>query len=128
MTGEALFTDPFSVGAVVTVLIALAFFLDRRLRIFSFFGTAIMVITATAVLVNLRVIPPSIPVGDQQTINPIYVFVADYAVPLAIVLLLMTADLRSLRRLGRPVITAFGLGAVGTLIGAFVGSLLLAGP
>ena len=101
MTGEALFTDPFAVGAVVTVLIALAFFLDRRLRIFSFFGTAIMVITATAVLVNLRVIPPSIPVGDQQTINPIYVFAADYAVPLAIVLLLMTADLRSLRRLGR---------------------------
>ena len=127
MTGEALFTDPFSVGAVVTVLITLAFFLDRRLRIFSFFGTAIMVITATAVLVNLRVIPPSIPVGDQQTINPIYVFAADYAVPLAIVLLLMTADLRSLRRLGRPAITAFGLGAVGTLIGAFVGGLLLAG-
>ena len=127
MTGEALFTDPFSVGAVVTVLIALAFFLDRRLRIFSFFGTAIMVITATAVLVNLRVIPPSIPVGDQQTINPIYVFAADYAVPLAIVLLLMTADLRSLRRLGRPAIMAFGLGAVGTLIGAFVGGLLLAG-
>jgi len=127
MTGEALFTDPFSVGAVVTVLIALAFFLDRRLRIFSFFGTAIMVITGAAILVNLRVIPPSIPVGDQQEINPIYVFAADFAVPLAIVLLLMTADLRSLRRLGRPAITAFVLGAVGTLVGAFVGGLLLAG-
>jgi uncharacterized membrane protein len=127
MTGGALFTDPFAVGAVVTVLIALAFFLDRRLRIFSFFGTAIMVITGAAVLVNLRVIPPSIPVGDQQEINPIYVFAADFAVPLAIVLLLMTADLRSLRRLGRPAITAFVLGAVGTLAGAFVGGLLLAG-
>ncbi len=127
MTGEALFTDPFAVGAVVTVLIALAFFLDRRFQLFSFFGTAIVVITGAAVLVNLRVIPPSIPVGDQQTISPIYVFAADYAVPLAIVLLLMTADLRSLRRLGRPAITAFFLGAVGTLIGAFVGGLLLAG-
>jgi uncharacterized membrane protein len=122
-----LFTDPFAVGAVVTVLIALAFFLDRRFRVFSFFGTAIFVITGAALLVNLRVIPPSIPVGDQQTINPIYAFAADYAVPLAIVLLLMTADLRSLRRLGRPAITAFVLGAVGTLIGAFVGGLLLSG-
>ena len=127
MTGGALFTDPFAVGAVVTVLIALAFFLDRRLRLFSFFGTAIVVITGAALLVNLRVIPPSIPVGDQQTINPIYVFASDYAVPLAIVLLLMTADLRSLRRLGRPATMAFVLGAVGTLIGAFVGGLLLAG-
>jgi len=127
LTGGALFTDPFAVGAVVTVLIALAFFLDRRFRIFSFFGTAIFVITGAALLVNLRVIPPSIPVGDQQTINPIYAFAADYAVPLAIVLLLMTADLRSLRRLGRPAITAFVLGAIGTLAGAFVGGLLLSG-
>jgi uncharacterized membrane protein len=127
MTGDALLNDPFAVGAVVTVLIALAFFLDRRFRLFSFFGTAIFVITGAALLVNFRVIPPSIPVGDQQTINPIYVFAADYAVPLAIVLLLMTADLRSLRRLGRPAITAFVLGAVGTLVGAFVGGLLLAG-
>ena len=48
MTGGALFTDPFAVGAVVTVLIALAFFLDRRLRLFSFFGTAIVVTTGAA--------------------------------------------------------------------------------
>ena len=127
MTGRALLTDPFAVGAAVTALIALAFFLDRRFRPFSFFGTAILVITGAALLVNLRVIPASVPVGDQQAINPIYAFAADYAVPLAIVLLLMTADLRSLRRLGRPAITAFALGAIGTLIGAFLGGLLLAG-
>lgn len=126
--GEALFTDPFSVGAVAAALIALAFFVDRRSRVFSFFGTAILVITGAAVLVNLRMIPPSIPVGEQQTINPIYVFASDYAVPLAIVLLLMTADLRSLRTLGRPAILAFMLGAIGTAVGAFVAGILLAGP
>jgi hypothetical protein len=38
-------------------------------------------------------------VADQQAINPFYLFAADYAVPLAIVLLLSTADLRSLRLL-----------------------------
>ena len=54
VTGGTLFTDSFAVGAVgavgavVTVLIALAFFLDRRLRLFSFFGTAIVVITGAA--------------------------------------------------------------------------------
>jgi uncharacterized membrane protein len=126
--GEALFSDPFSVGAVVTLLIAFVFYVDRRFRVFSFFGTAILVITGAAVLVNLRVIPPSIPVGGTEDINPIYVFASDYAVPLAIVLLLMTADLRSLRSLGRPAILAFVLGAIGTAVGAFVGGLLLAGP
>ncbi len=95
MTEGVVFNDPFAVGAVVTALIALAFFLDRRFRVFSFFGTAIVVITGAALLVNLRVIPPSIPVGDQQTINPIYVFASDYAVPLAIVLLLLWAFSRS---------------------------------
>ena len=99
MSGQALVTTPFGVGAVVTALIALVFWLDRRFRLSSFLGTAILVITGAALLVNARVIPPSVPVGDQQAINPFYLFAADYAVPLAIVLLLSTADLRSLRLL-----------------------------
>jgi uncharacterized membrane protein len=48
-------------------------------------------------------------------------------VPLAIVLLLMTADLGSLRRFGRPATLAFVLGAVGTAIRAFVAVMLLSG-
>ncbi len=81
MNGQALITSPFGVGAVVTTLIALTFWLDRRFRLFSFLGTAILVITGVALLVNARVIPPSVPVGDQQTVNPFYLFASDYAVP-----------------------------------------------
>ena len=40
MTGGAVFDDPFAVGAIVTALIGLGFFLDRRFRVFTFFGTA----------------------------------------------------------------------------------------
>jgi uncharacterized membrane protein len=127
VAGAALFTDPFAVGAVVTALIALAFWLDRRFRLFSFLGTAILVITGAAVLVNLRVIPPSVPVGDQQAVNPFYLFASDYAVPLAIVLLLATADLRSLRLLGRSAILAWVLAAVGSILGTAMAVLLLSG-
>src|SRR4028118_1608184 len=127
MTGQALITSPFGVGAVVTVLIALTFWLDRRFRFFSFLGTAIMVITGVALLVNVRVIPPSVPVGDQQTINPFYIFASDYAVPLAIVLLLATADLRSLRLLGRSAILAWIRAAVGSILGTAVAVVLLSG-
>lgn len=45
MTGQALITSPFGVGAAVTALIALTFWLDRGFRPFSFLGTAILVIT-----------------------------------------------------------------------------------
>jgi uncharacterized membrane protein len=127
MNGQALITSPFGVGAVVTTLIALTFWLDRRFRLFSFLGTAILVITGVALLVNARVIPPSVPVGDQQTVNPFYLFASDYAVPLAIVLLLATADLRSLRLLGRSAILAWVLAAVGTILGTVVAVLLLSG-
>ena len=70
MTGEALIGSPFGVGAVVTALIALSFWLDRRFRLFSFLDTAILVITGAALLVNARVIPSSVPVEGQQTVNP----------------------------------------------------------
>ncbi len=127
MTGGALFTSPFGVGAVVTALIALCFWLDRRFRAFSFLGTAILVITGAALLVNARVLPPSVPVEGQQTVNPFYTFATDYAVPLAIVLLLATADLRSLRLLGRPAFTAWVLAAVGTILGTATATVLLSG-
>jgi uncharacterized membrane protein len=127
LSGQALVTSPFGVGAVVTILIALAFWLDRRFRLFSFLGTAILVITGAALLVNARIIPPSVPVGDQQTVNSFYLFASDYAVPLAIVLLLATADLRSLRLLGRSAILAWILAAVGTILGTVVAVLLLSG-
>ena len=127
MFGEPLITDPFGVGAVVTTLIAFTFWLDRKFRVFSFFGTAILVITGAAILVNLSVIPPSIPIEGQEGINPVYTFASDYAVPLAIVLLLATADLRSIRRAGRPAIIAFFIGVAGTAIGAVVATLIMAG-
>ena len=127
MPGQALITSPFGVGAVVTALIALTFWLDRKFRLFSFLGTAILVITGIALLVNVRIIPPSVPVGDQQTVNPFYVFASDYAVPLAIVLLLATADLRSLRLLGRSAILAWVLAAVGSILGTAAAVLLLSG-
>jgi uncharacterized membrane protein len=48
-------------------------------------------------------------------------------VPLAIVLLLATADLRSLRLLGRPAFLAWILAAVGTILGTATAIVLLSG-
>ncbi|MDR6224133.1 DUF819 family protein [Desmospora profundinema] len=126
MSGEAWVTDPFGVGAVITVLIAVSFWLDRQIRLFSFLGTAILVITGAAILVNLQVIPASIGQAEGE-LNPLYVFAGDYGIPLAIVLLLLSTDLSSLRRLGKPAGIAFTLGALGTMIGAVVAIAVTAG-
>ena len=58
MPSDALITTPFGVGAMITSLIAVSFWLDRRFRLFSFLGTAILVISGGALLVNFGVIPP----------------------------------------------------------------------
>lgn len=115
-------TSTFGVGAVVTVLIAFSFWLDRRFQAFSFLGTAILVITGSALLVNIGVIPSSL--GEE--ISPIYVFASDYGVPLAIVLLLLSTDLRNIFSLGKSACIAFTLGAIGTVMGAILGILLTA--
>ncbi|PTX64527.1 putative membrane protein [Melghirimyces profundicolus] len=124
MPSDALIATPFGVGAVITSLIAVSFWLDRKFRLFSFLGTAILVITGAAVLVNLGVIPPS--VGVEQ-LNPIYTFANDYGIPIAIVLLLLSSDLSQLRSLGRRAGLAFLLGALGTAAGAMVAVWLTAG-
>lgn len=124
MPNDALVTSPFGVGAVITSLIAVSFWLDQKFRFFSWLGTAILVITGGAVLVNLGVIPPS--VGGED-LNPIYIFAGDYGVPLAIVLLLLATDLNQIRSLGRPALVAFVLGAFGTIVGSVVAVWATAG-
>ncbi|WP_124726590.1 DUF819 domain-containing protein [Staphylospora marina] len=121
---EVLVNSPEGIAAVVTLLIAVSYLLDRRYRLFNRLGTAILVITGGAVLVNLGVIPPSIDIG-MGPVNGFYTFASDYCVPLAIVFILMAADLRALKGVGKPALIAFGLASFGTVAGAVIGAWLL---
>ncbi|MBA4601211.1 DUF819 family protein [Thermoactinomyces mirandus] len=125
MHQEALITSPLGVGAVVTLVIWFSFWLDKKFRFFSFLGTAILVITGGAILANLYVIPSSL-ADDSGQLNPVYQFAGDYGVPLAIVLLLLSADFRNLRQLGKPAMIAFLLAMSGTVCGAVLGGILTA--
>jgi len=69
---------------------------------------AVISIAATFVLSNLGVIPASAPAYDA---------VWSFLVPLAIPLLLLTADLRRILREAGPTLAAFAVGAVGTVAG-----------
>ncbi|MBW2529472.1 MAG: DUF819 family protein, partial [Deltaproteobacteria bacterium] len=69
---------------------------------------AVITIFCTFVLSNLGVVPVQAPAYDV---------VWSFFVPLAIPLLLFQADLRRIVRESAPTLIAFGLGAVGTVVG-----------
>jgi len=72
---------------------------------------AVVAIGTTFVLSNLSIIPSD---------APVYGLVWSYLVPLAIPLLLLQANLRRILREAGPTLLAYGLGAVGTVLGTVV--------
>lgn len=100
--------------AVWAVLLAAAAFGFRMetTRIGRCLSGAVLTMGFTFVLSNLRVIPAA----DV----PAYDVVWAYLVPLAIPLLLLRADLRRILREAGPTLLAFGIGAVGTVLGTIV--------
>ncbi len=111
--------EPLYVAAVLCLLIAFSEWLSRQ-KFFSFLGSALIVILATAVLANLRILPSS------RNAPPLYDGIFNYIAPLAIFFLLLDVKLKDLRQAGLPMLILFGLGALGTMVGAFVGYQLLA--
>ncbi len=111
--------EPLYVAAVLCLLIAFSEWLSRQ-RYFSFLGSALIVILATAVLANLRLLPSS------RNAPPLYDGIFNYIAPLAIFFLLLDVKLKDLRQAGLPMLLLFGLGTLGTMAGALVGYSLLA--
>ena len=97
----------------------IAIYLEQKYKWAAKFTGAIIVLIIAVLLTNLNIIPSSAPVFDD--------IVWGYAVPLAIPLLLLNANiLRIWRETGR-LLAIFMIGAAGTLAGAVVGTLLLSG-
>ena len=100
--------------AIWTVLLAAAAFGFRleNTKLGRKLSGAILTMGFTFILSNFGVIP-------SEGV-PAYDLVWSYLVPLAIPLLLFRADLRRIIREAGPTLAAFGVGAVGTIIGTLV--------
>ncbi len=98
--------------AAVCGIIALGF-LSERTAIGKRLSGAVVVLLIAAFLANVGVLPKAAPVYDQ--IWAIFV-------PLAIALYLLRADLLGIVREGGRVLIAFAAGAIGVVIGAFIGA------
>ena len=98
----------------VVVFVALA--LETRYRLFRSLGSALVGILLAMLLSNLGIIP-----GESTA----YAFLAGPAVSAGIVLILLSVDLRTVLEAGPRMLAAFGVGAVGTAVGATAAALVL---
>lgn len=110
--------SPLAVSALIVVITAVSFLLDRHVRLLSRLGAGMLAILFAAILSNLGLVTPQ---------SPVYDVVMGPVTSLAIAWLLLSVNLSDLRKVGSRVILAFGLAVAGTTVGAFVGAAVFGG-
>lgn len=113
--------DPLAILAVLMLNIIIAEQL-AKLPYFRAIGTALIVIIITAITANLGLIPAS------TGTTPIYDGIFIYLAPISIFYLLLTVNLKGLKRAGSPMVINFLIGAAGTMTGVVVAMYVVGGP
>ncbi len=111
-------TDPLPIFLILAAVVLVSVQLEVRVRLFRSLGAALTGILLGMVLSNTGVIP-----GESPTYN----FLMGDGVYFGIALILLSVDLKSVLQAGPGMLAAFGIGVVGTIVGAMTGGFLLSG-
>jgi uncharacterized membrane protein len=109
----ALVTDPMGVLVVLAGVVMLSVKLEERVKAFRALGAAFIGILLGMLLSNAGILP-----GESST----YRFLMGPGVSVGIVLILLSVDVRTVLFAGPKMLAAFGIGALGTAVGAMVGA------
>lgn len=109
-------SNPMYIIAVLAFILFASEWLVKK-TFFKKFGIALLVILLTALIANLGVIPKSA--------NPVYDGIFSYIAPGALFLLLLDVNLGQLKKVGFPILFAFVLGSIGTVLGVVVATLII---
>lgn len=121
-------SSPAAVAAVLAFLVWGTVLACRRTWL-RHLGAALMVIVFGALLANVGVIATGGSSGPGTAgAAAVYSGVFAWVAPLSIFWLLLPVNLRSVLRAGGPMLFAFGVGVVGTVLGVLVGMQLIGGP
>ncbi len=112
-----LITEPIAVLAALAAIVVVSLVLERHWRLGRSFGAAFLGILLGMLLSNTGVLPGR---------SPVYDFLVGPAVSAGIVLILLSVDVRTIVRAGPTMLIAFGIGAVGSMVGATLAALALA--
>jgi len=117
----ALVSDPTAIAGILTAIIAALFWLSgvaRLKRLFDVLPVVLFAYFLPTIATALRIIPPQ---------SPAYDWITRYLLTVALFLLMITVDLRSVVRLGPMALIMMLAGSFGIMIGAPI-ILLLFGP
>ena len=103
-------TDSIYLLAVLCAVAAVADWLGR-LPAGRWLGGAIISLLLGIVLANVGLIP------TVSNAPPLYAYLITVGAPVAVFLLLLDVRLQALKRAGLPMLVAFGIGSIGTLVG-----------
>ena len=111
--------NPAAILAILAAVVFISLWLEQNYSLFRKLGAAMVGILFGMVLANAGLLPDK---------SPAYDFLAGPGVSAAVVLILLSVDVRSIRKAGPVMLKAFAIGAVGTAIGsAIMASLLFNG-
>lgn len=113
-----LINDPMAVLAYLAAVLATIFWLSEKPRmepVFRYLPPVIFAYFIPTVSTTLGILPASSPVYDWMT---------RYLLPLALLLLMITVDVRSILKLGKTAVAMVTAGALGIVIGAQVSYLV----
>lgn len=109
---------PLYVLAILCFLIFLSEVLARY-TFLKHLSSSLLVIILGAIVANLGLIPTA------SNATPLYDGIFSYVAPASIFFLLLGVDLKQIRKAGGPMLIAFAIGAIGTMIGVFVALQLI---
>ncbi|EMJ6289289.1 DUF819 family protein [Clostridioides difficile] len=113
---NTLFSNPGSILAVMTSMIALGFYLQRY-KVIKSLGPALTIIIMGIILSNLKVVPVS---------TELYGTISTYAIPVSMTIMLMSVDLKEMTKLSREPLIAIFVAVLTVSIMAFLFGLVFA--
>ena len=105
---------------VMCVSVALAIGLEQKYQWASRVSGSIIALILAMLMANVGIIPTQCPLYDDV--------VWGYVVPMGIPLLLLQCDIKRIWKEAGRMLTIFFIGAVGTVVGAFLAYFLLRAP
>jgi uncharacterized membrane protein len=106
--------NPLAIFLILLACVIAALYLGQ-MKYLKQLSSAMIVIILAAILANFGVIPTS------STPTPLYDGIFKYIAPMAIFYLMLSVNLKSLKKAGMPMIGNFFLGALGIMVGVLVG-------
>lgn len=113
---ETLFSSTPALLAVITLMIAASFYL-QKFKLFKSLGPALTVIIIGIVLSNLKIVPVS---------TELYGTIMYYTIPLSVAIMLLGVDLKALMKLSKEPIISIAIAVFSVSLVAFLAGLVFA--